>query len=173
MSGAMDIPKDWRKVENLFLDFPGYNCFACAPSHPHGFRLQFYRDPGQEHIVAPIPAAGPDRAGFPGILHGGFQSMLLDEIMCWAALHLAGKIVFTASLGVRLKSAVPVDRPLVARGWIEKNGGRLIRAAGRIEADGNVLAEGEGGFFVPTAAGFAKAMGLERAPEKFLPYLRA
>ncbi len=168
----MDVPASWTLLENVFLDFPGYNCFACSPWHAQGFRLSFYRLPDEEAVAAPVPAPGPDRAGFPGILHGGFQSLLLDEIMCWAALHLAGKIVFTGELSVRFKAPAPSGRALLAKGWVEKDGGRLIRAGGVLLDGDAVLAEGAGSFFVPTAEGFAKSLGLARAPGKYLPYLR-
>jgi acyl-coenzyme A thioesterase PaaI-like protein len=169
----MSIPEEAREIENIFLDFPGYNCFVCAPNHPDGFRLKFYHVPEENAVLAPIPAAGPDRAGFPGVMHGGFQAMLLDEIMCWAALHLEKKIVFTGKLSVRLTGTLPVDAPLLARGWIEKGGARLVRAAATIEADGQVKAKAEGGLFVPTAGEFAKVLRLGRVPEKYLPYLRS
>ena len=169
----MRAPEGWSELENVFLDFPDYNCFACSPWHAEGFRLKFYRLPDQAAVAAPIPAPGADREGFPGILHGGFQSLLLDEIMCWAALHLAGKIVFTADLSVRFKAPAPTGGALLAKGWIEKDGGRLIRASGVLLEGDRVLAEGSGSFFVPTAASFAKSLGLSRPPENFLPYLRS
>ncbi len=169
----MVIPEGAREIENIFLDFPNYNCFVCAPNHADGFRLKFYHLPDENAVVAPIPAAGPDRAGFPGVMHGGFQAMLLDEIMCWAALHLEKKIVFTGRLSVKLTGTLPVDRPLLARGLIEKGGSRLVRAAASIEVDGEARAEAEGTLFVPTAGEFAKVLGLERVPEKYLPFLRA
>jgi len=168
----VDVSGDWTELPNLFLDFPGYDCFACSPWHAQGFRLKFYRLPGEEAVAAPIPAPGPGRDGFPGVLHGGFQSLLLDEVMCWAALHLAGKIVFTGDLSVRFKKPAPSGRAMLAKGWVEKDGGRLVRARGVLMEDGDVLAEGSGSFFVPTAAGFAASLGLAAAPGKFLPYLR-
>ena len=173
----MSIPEGAREIENIFLEFPKYNCFVCAPGHADGFRLKFYHVPEENAVLAPIPAAGPNRAGFPGVMHGGFQAMLLDEIMCWAALHLEKKIVFTGKLSVRLTGTLPVDKPLLARGWIEKGGSRLVRAAATIEiggeVDGQVKAEAEGTLFVPTAGEFARVLGLTAVPEKYLPYLRA
>ena len=33
-----------REIENIFLDFPGYGCFACDPRNKLGLRLKFFAD---------------------------------------------------------------------------------------------------------------------------------
>jgi acyl-coenzyme A thioesterase PaaI-like protein len=173
------VPAHWREVENIYLDFPGYNCVVCAPGHPWGFRLRFYHDPEEDVVVSPLAGAGEDMAGFPGVLHGGYQAMLMDEQMGWAALHQTGKIVFTARLEVKYARAVPTQTPLLVKARVLKPGSRLIAAEAWIEpwgespgGNGECLARAEGRFFVPAVEDFLRNVGADAVPERYLSYLR-
>jgi uncharacterized protein (TIGR00369 family) len=166
---------DWQPIENIFRSFPAYNCFVCSPHHGFGFRLEFFADPGREAVVAPLEPR-EDMAGYPGILHGGFQAMLLDEVSCWAALHQAGKIVFTGALEVRFTRPLPTGAPALACARVTHAGSRLVKAEAWIEAttEGKTerKAHATGGFYVPTAAEFAAVTGANPVPERYLAYLR-
>ncbi len=165
---------DWTPIENIFRSFPAYNCFVCSPAHAFGFHLEFFADPARDAVVAPL-SPREDMAGYPGILHGGFQAMLLDEVSCWAALHQAGRIVFTASLEVRFARPMPTGAPALACARITKAGSRLCKAEAWIEAGQGEpvrLAEAAGSFYVPTPAEFAVITGADPVPERYLAYLR-
>lgn len=162
---------DWTPIENIFLQFPGYNCVACSPHHAFGFRLKFFHDPERDAVVAPLTPR-EDMAGYPGILHGGFQAMLMDEVCGWAALHLARKIVFTASLTLRFAKPMHTGVPALVCARIDKAGSRLVKATSWIEAEGERKAEAEGSFYSPSKAEFAAATGADPVPGVYLPYLR-
>jgi len=140
------IEHGWRKLPNLYLEVPGYDCFVCSPAHTWGFRLEFFEDPERGEVVAPLAGARAEMAGYPGILHGGFQAMLLDEIACWAALFTPpGRLVFTAALEVTFSRPMATLEQALLAGKVLGSPGpksRLIKAEARIEAGGEVKARG-------------------------------
>jgi uncharacterized protein (TIGR00369 family) len=72
-----------RKINNPFLDMPGYHCYGCAPTNPRGLHLHFWQD-GDDVVVFWQPEH--DHQGWGNILHGGIQTTLVDEIGAWAIL---------------------------------------------------------------------------------------
>jgi len=71
-----------KKIVNPFSPIwrEEYNCFGCSPQNEIGLRLQFY-DTGEELVAY----WEPDHhfMGYPGIVHGGIQATLMDEIAAW------------------------------------------------------------------------------------------
>jgi acyl-coenzyme A thioesterase PaaI-like protein len=54
-------------------------CFVCGIDNPIGLHLSFYTDDEGRCIARFRP--GPEHQGYPGHLHGGIISTLLDEAM--------------------------------------------------------------------------------------------
>lgn len=162
------IPKSWQLIPNIFLDFPTYNCFVCSPFHEWGFKLKFYYDHGKNRVVSPVWA--PEAmAGFPKILHGGFQSMLLDEIFFWTIYHFYNKLTVTGSLNVKFKKTVSTQTPFLVFGQIEKAKGPLFKVKGGLEKDNIILAQGEGVFVQPSFEDFKAMAQIKESPPQFLP----
>jgi uncharacterized protein (TIGR00369 family) len=68
-----------RKIKNVFAK-ADYNCFACSPHNKQGLQLQFYEldDYVQSEWIPLLQFEG-----YPGVIHGGIQATLLDEIGAW------------------------------------------------------------------------------------------
>ena len=66
-----------RDIRNPFLNRPGYGCFGCSPNNEQGLRMSFAEE-GEEIICSWEP--DPRFAGYGGIIHGGIQATLHDEI---------------------------------------------------------------------------------------------
>jgi hypothetical protein len=64
-------------------------CFGCGPHNPHGLRLRFERE---GDVVRSRFTLGSGYDGPPGILHGGLQAMVADEVAGWR-LRLEQEIV--------------------------------------------------------------------------------
>ena len=62
----------------------GYNCFGCASDNKHGLKMEFYED-GDEIVSKWKPDSCYQ--GWLDTLHGGIQSVLLDEIAAWAIVR--------------------------------------------------------------------------------------
>jgi uncharacterized protein (TIGR00369 family) len=69
-----------NKIRNPFVGNEGYSCFACCPDNPHGLQMEFFEDGDQ---VVSHWSPRPWFEGYTGVLHGGIQATLMDEIASW------------------------------------------------------------------------------------------
>ncbi len=120
-------------------------CFACGPSNPYGLKLKIEVRPDGESYVEFIPKR--EYEGYPGIMHGGITSTILDEIMVYACKSY-GEDVVTAKIEVRFLKPVPIGKKLIARGKVIGKKGRAFITEGEIIGeDGTLLAKAKGAFF--------------------------
>jgi uncharacterized protein (TIGR00369 family) len=127
------------------VPFDDGNCFACGPTNPIGLHVHFDRAEDAEGVRARLHLA-PLYQGWRGIAHGGIVMALLDEAMAHAA-GFAGHRGVTASVNVRFRKPVPLERPIAVRGrvaWQRRN--VLGVEASIFDADGNLLAHADGHF---------------------------
>ena len=73
-----------KKLTNPWKGVKGYNCFGCAPNNPAGVTMEFYED-GDDIVSFWKPL--PQFQGWLNTLHGGIQSVLLDEICAWVVIR--------------------------------------------------------------------------------------
>ncbi|WP_206808586.1 PaaI family thioesterase [Paradesulfitobacterium ferrireducens] len=118
-------------------------CFVCGVNNPYGLKLTFRYENGAALAETMIPA---HFAGYPGVVHGGIVSALLDEIMA-KAIEQTGVWSMTANLEVRFRKPTPTGTGLSLRGEIVKGGGKIFRTKATITLeDGTVAAEATGVF---------------------------
>ena len=143
---------DFATPLNMRPDGDDHNCFGCGRSNQHGLHLALMADPEGDGVVTHFtPPAHTE--GYPGMVHGGIISTMLDEVMAWS-LYRHGIWAVTGELTIRYKEPVLIGEPLMARGWMVRDRGRVIEVAGEIRSDpqGDVLAEGISRFVrVPAA----------------------
>ncbi len=160
-----------REIENVFIDFPGYGCFACDPRNNLGLKMKFFADDEKEEVFVKIK---PEEhfSGFPGILHGGVQCALVDEVAFWAMFDRLKKIGVTLKVEMDFQNVVKTTEQLEIRGKIDKIQGRRIFVSASILNDRNeVCTRSRVVYFVPRRQVLFKIMGEERFTEKFLKYL--
>jgi acyl-coenzyme A thioesterase PaaI-like protein len=117
-------------------------CFVCGRENPIGFHLQFFQDEGG--CVHADYTPRDEHQGFPGVMHGGLVTALLDEILGRTAIAM-DLWCMTAELAVRFKKPVPVGAPLKLQGKITKRNGRLLEGRSELRlADGTLAAEARG-----------------------------
>lgn len=94
-----------KKIKNPWIPLleQGYNCFACAPTNPHGLKMEFWED-GDEVVCLWHPS--PDYEGWLGTLHGGIQSTLLDELGGWWIGRKMQTSAMTTNLNVKYRKPV-------------------------------------------------------------------
>lgn len=95
------------KIRNPFVGMPGYGCFGCSPANPIGLALSFEEDGDG---IATEWAADSRYVGFDGVLHGGIQATLHDEIASWFVFARLGTAGFTSEMTVRYLSPVYVSK---------------------------------------------------------------
>jgi len=120
-------------------------CFVCGEENPCGLRGRFEDVGGEVHLRIVID---PCHDGYPGVVHGGVVSAMLDETIGWACSVAVHRLCMTRELTVQFRRSVPSGRPVLVRGWTTGRKGRLLLAAGQVEdEEGRVLAKGKGSFY--------------------------
>ncbi len=102
-------------IKNPFHKLEGYNCFGCSPDNKLGLRMNF-RVEGDEVICDWEPEA--HLQGWVGVLHGGIQATLMDEIASWYVFVKLKTAGVTSKMEVKLIKPVKMDKApfrLVAR----------------------------------------------------------
>jgi uncharacterized protein (TIGR00369 family) len=134
-------PKDNTKIGDLIpIQYEAPRCFGCGPESPTGIKLRFKLDSNDAVSTTFTPPT--DWTGWGDIMHGGFQSLLLDETMAWAAYGALGvKAFVTRDLQVQFIRPVLVGQPLTVFGKVVGDDGKIIETSGMIrDADGTLLA---------------------------------
>lgn len=115
-----------RKITNPFVKLgrgSEYNCFACSPNNDIGLHLDFWE---QDEWIGAHWQTRKNLEGWMGILHGGIQATLLDEIGGWVVM------VKLKTAGVTTKMNVEYVKPLtVTKGRIVVKG-RVLSVDKRI-----------------------------------------
>jgi len=107
-----------KKIINPWSGKEGYNCFGCAKNNESGVKMDFYED-GDEIVSVWRPE--PQFQGWVNTLHGGIQSVLLDEISAWAILRKLQTTGVTSKMEMRyLKSISTNDPRLTLRASIQE-----------------------------------------------------
>jgi acyl-coenzyme A thioesterase PaaI-like protein len=118
-----------RNVENKQPN--SHMCFACGLDNKFGLKARFFEIEGKELVGIFTPA--DEHQGYPGRLHGGIASAILDETIGRAVLidhHETWWV--TAELSVRFRKPVPMDGPIKVLGRITGNRGRIFEGTGEI-----------------------------------------
>lgn len=143
-------------------------CYACGSANERGLHMTFRRD-GERTICEYTPCAY--QQGYPGRMHGGVVSTLIDEAMGWAVYH-AREWGATARLNIRYRQPVSLEQTLRIEAWITKNRGRLMELRAEVLGeDGRLLAEGDGVFMklegkmASDMSDLARQTGRDDAPE--------
>jgi len=119
-------------------------CMVCGVANEAGFQARFLEVESGELVGVFRPRE--EHQGYPGRLHGGLASALLDETI-GRAINLADAQTWGVTIEFRAKfrRPVPLDREVKAVGRITKDDGRLFEGTGEILLeDGTVAVEGWG-----------------------------
>lgn len=120
----------------------GYGkCFICGKKNPIGLAVDFYRV-GDEVRTEFTPR--DEHQGYPGFMHGGIVSALLDETIGRAG-YLHKLWTMTARLELRYRKSIPIGDHITCAGRIVRMRGRLIECEGEARlSDGTVAVEARG-----------------------------
>lgn len=117
------------------------HCFVCGLQNDKGLHISFFDD-GDKRVIARL-TAGQEYQGYPGVLHGGIVSALLDEAI-GRVLVQRDLWAMTAELKVRFLKPVPLGQPLTIVGELVRLRSRTLEGRGEIRlADETVAASAE------------------------------
>ncbi len=118
-------------------------CAACGSANPlaMGLRFRVREDGGVEASFA----CDELYQGYPGVLHGGITSMLLDSAMT-NCLFAHGAVAVTARLIVRYSRPVATDHTAAIRAWLRNCSPPLFVLEAELAQGGLVMAHASGKF---------------------------
>ena len=119
-------------------------CIVCGVENAAGLKGRFYELEGDELLGIFTPRV--EHQGYPGRLHGGVASMVLDETM-GRAVNLEDRDAWgvTLQLSVKYRKPVPLDQDIRVIARITKDSGRMFEGTGEIVLeDGTVAVEAHG-----------------------------
>lgn len=161
-----------REIENVFTDLPGNNCFACHPDNRFGLRLRFFADDDTGEVFTTLT---PERHfnGFPGIVHGGIQCAVLDELAFWTMFDKVGKLGLTTRIDLRYLAPVGFDAPIEARGRVLEVDDDKARVSASIKGkDGGDLARAVVTYALPDMQTLNAILGEDTLKGKFERYVK-
>lgn len=119
-------------------------CLVCGVRNPFGLRGRFFASDSGQLVGLFHPQE--EHQGYPGRLHGGVISAILDETI-GRAINLAGEDTWgvTLEFKVKFRRPVPLDRPVTAVAWITQDRGRVYEGEGEVVLeDGQIAATASG-----------------------------
>lgn len=124
-----------------------HSCFVCGESNPLGMKLRFHAH-GKEIHAEFTPR--PEHMGFKGVVHGGLQATVLDEILAWACAVATGKFGYCAELTVRFQKPVgPGEKLSVRARLVENKRDRIHIAEAEIRNEAGEICSTASGKYVP------------------------
>lgn len=140
-------------------------CFVCGEENGFGLHSRFLVL--ADGRVAALFTAQPEHQGYPGRMHGGIISAVMDELI-GRVMQVADPDAFavTIELGVKYRKPVPLGVELKAVGWALKDSARAFEGAAELYlADGSVAIQATGRYLKLPVEDIAS--GFE-APEELL-----
>jgi uncharacterized protein (TIGR00369 family) len=135
-----------RLDEVAQLEHP--DCYGCGVGRPGGLGLRFIaRESGE---VEAAFSCRETYQGYPGLLHGGITSALLDAAMA-NCIFAHGRAGVTARLIVRFLLPIATDRAAVVRARMRELSPPLFVLEAEVVQDGRTVATGAGKFIERTA----------------------
>lgn len=120
-------------------------CLVCGLKNPHGLKGSFFELDNGELVCIVTPCE--EHQSYPGRLHGGITTALLDETIGRAIMinHDDNLWGVTVELTVKFKKPIPLDKELRVVGRITSESSRFFEGTGEILLpDGEVGASGIG-----------------------------
>jgi uncharacterized protein (TIGR00369 family) len=120
-------------------------CLVCGLKNPFGLHTSFFELENNELIAIFTPRE--EHQSYPGRLHGGITSTILDETMGRAIMIKSAGEVWgvTVELNIRFQKPVPLDQELRVVGRIIKDTSRFFEGTGELLLlDGTIAASGYG-----------------------------
>jgi len=113
-------------------------CFVCGLKNKFGIKAHFYVTEAEELIAVFTPSE--EHQSYPGRMHGGIASAILDETIGRAILNKYETEVWgvTIDLSVKFKKPIPLDEELKVIGRITNENSRMFEGTGEL-----VLKNGE------------------------------
>lgn len=107
-------------------------CFVCGLKNGSGLQASFYETEHNELVALFVPTL--EHQGYPGRMHGGIASTILDETMGRVILVGKNDDVWgvTIELQVQYQKPIPLEAEIRAIARLIGEGNRFFKASGEI-----------------------------------------
>lgn len=123
-------------------------CYFCGTQNRQGFGIRYDYDPNTDQVEG-FAEPDEDFCGYPGILHGGIQSALLDDVMYWAVSHRTATSSVTVELRCRFVNVARLGQRFVLRARAHGSKGRKTQSEGwLLDEAGDIVAEASGLYLI-------------------------
>ena len=169
MPKTVNLPTDeeLEEIENFFDGTLGdrFQCFGCSNRNDQSLKLRFFRkkheDKEKKVVFCKIPPLGNQRTSFPGVVHGGVISTIIDDTAYWTLFENKRILALTMEMSVQYQAPFSSNAEGVAIGEIEDDS--LPKISVRVtvadKRSGMILALGTVKFFVPPKEKISQIMG--------------
>lgn len=150
-------------------------CLVCGRDNEFGLHGRFYElaaagGAGDEATSAAVPelfgvfSVREEHQSYPGRLHGGISSTILDETIGRAILMLEPDTWgVTVEFMARFRKPVPLDEGVRCLARVTRDTSRIFEGTGEILlADGSIAVEGYGKYLKQTLSGITDESFIER-----------
>ncbi|MFF1871472.1 PaaI family thioesterase [Streptomyces sp. CB03911] len=118
-------------VELPWLDEPRFGCFGCSPRNEIGLALEMYRlDDGR---LATDVTFSDRYASYPGVVHGGIVSVLVDELMGDLVALDRGFLAFSVTLRTKFLRPLRTNTTYRAIAAITREGNGVIHTEADVQ----------------------------------------
>jgi uncharacterized protein (TIGR00369 family) len=133
-----------RKQRIIKKQYNSKRCLVCGLGNDFGLKAAFYELDSGELLAIFTPR--DEHQSYPGRLHGGISSTILDETIGRAIMiNHPGQFGVTVEISLRFKKPVPTDRELRVVARITRDTSRFFEGTGELLLpDGTVAVEGRG-----------------------------
>ena len=119
------------KYKVINKQYTSRHCFVCGEQNKYGVRARYYELENGE--VVGIFKSPMEHSGYPGRMHGGIASAILDEAIGRVILiSEPNTFAVTLELSVQFKKPVPVCTELKVIGRLTSINGRVFKGTGEI-----------------------------------------
>lgn len=135
-------------IINPFLekDPSSYKCFGCSPHNPGGLHMQFYLENGD---LFGIWHPQSNFEGYGGVLHGGIQATMMDEVASWYIYSQIGTAGVTKSMLVEYISPTRVtEHPILLKAVLNEKVGNEVHIDVELISENKVTATAVVVYFV-------------------------
>lgn len=144
---AEDMPREMTtKQTHSPNEWLHTRCVACGAENDRGLHLDFQQ--ASDGSVSGSFNCASDYEGYPGIVHGGIVSLLLDSAMTHC-LFARDEIALTAELTVRMQKPVLVGHDAVVHAHVDRSRGRFHLLSAEVVQDGEIRATAHAKFMRP------------------------
>jgi len=119
------------------------HCWVCARSNAQGLAVEFQVDANGD-VEGSFPC-DKTFTGYPGLLHGGVTSALLDGAMT-NCLMARGESGVTADLQIRFVRPVVIGKLATVRGWLDRVRGPVYLMGAELRQEDEIVATAVGKF---------------------------